>query len=71
MFILNKQIKLTACDKLIGIKRSEKEFNVKEKNIINHAILIGKLTISKFRYGMRFNIIDMFHREATLRHLLK
>ena len=71
MFILNKQIKLTVCDKLIGIKRSEKGFNVKEKNIINHAILIGKLTISKFRYGMRFNIIDMFHREATLRHLLK
>ena len=69
LIILNKKVDLTVCHILIGINGSEKGVNVVERNKINLAILIGKLTISKYRYGMRFNIIDMLHREATLRHI--
>ena len=67
--ILNKTVKLTICDKLIGFKRSDNGLSIKETHFINHAILIGKLTISKFRYGFRFNIKDMLYREANLRNL--
>ena len=69
MTMLNKPFKLSIIDKLIGLKSSKKDLSVTEKNIINHAILIGKITISKYRYGMRFNIIDMLHREANFRQL--
>ena len=40
------------------------------RKFINHAILIGKMCISKFRYGTPYNIIFIFEREAALRHLL-
>ena len=69
LLILNKPFKFTICDKLFGIRRSERDITTKERNIINHAILIRKLTISKFRYGLRYNIVDMLNREANLRQL--
>ena len=39
------------------------------QNFINHAILIGKMCISKYRYGIPTLITAMLDREIALRNL--
>ena len=38
---------------------------------INYLILLGKMCISKYRYGAPISIIDMFEMELLLRTSLK
>jgi hypothetical protein len=61
----NKQIKLTLNDILFGHKTE----NIKDKTIkiINHLIMITKMSISKFKYGNQINIDIILDREARLR----
>ena len=59
------QIKLTQEIVLLGYKpHKQKEDNNK---LINHIILIAKMTISKFKYGQKININFIFESELALR----
>ena len=65
---LEKKIILTAEIILFGIQ-DYKLINVNPKRckFINHLILIGKMCVSKFRYGVPFNIKIMFEIECSIR----
>ena len=38
---------------------------------INHAIIVGKLSISKFKYGPARSLLEIFQSECNLRRLWK
>ena len=61
-------INLSSKDILLGMRHSEHE-NIKNKEIdyINNMILLGKLCISKMRYGKLKNIYLVFDLELNLR----
>ena len=54
-------------DVMFGILKYQTDLKIKHLNLLNQLILIGKLTISKFRYGNRSDLIYMLHRELMLR----
>ena len=54
-------------DVMVGILKYQTDLKIKHLNLLNQLILIGKLTISKFRYGNRSDLIYMLHRELMLR----
>ena len=56
-------------DKEIVIFGLRNDLKAAIKNYINHAILIGKVVISKFRYGKALNSKVMFENEVKLRKL--
>ena len=63
----NKIVKIEKEDAIFGVMKQDTCLNSRQLSFLNHLILIGKLTISKFRYGDRQNIIDMLHRELGMR----
>ena len=67
---IGKKIKLTMRLILLGVTANDK---IDKKYIanINHAILIGKMVISKFKYGNAHNLKDTFEKESKLRNLWK
>ena len=65
---INKHINLSKKNILIGITYSEQEeLRHREVNYINFIILIGKLCISKFKYGTLKNLVLIFECELALR----
>ena len=54
-------------DAMFGILKHQTNMICRDLNLLNHLILICKLTISKFRYGTRFDLISMLHRELKIR----
>ena len=67
---IGKKIKLSIKNILLGVSTND-EISTKYIANINHAILIGKMVISKFKYGNAHNIKDTFEKEAKLRNLWK
>jgi hypothetical protein len=64
----NKRIDLKANDVLVGI--ADKNMfclSYSEWKCINHLLLIGKMCISKFKYGTPIDITFMFDRELLIR----
>lgn len=69
---INVQIKLTRKDILLGLPYSEfSNINKKDIDYINTIVLIGKLCISKLRYGKLKNIFLIFELELNLRKKVK
>ena len=62
-----KHIIIKKEDVLLGKKRDT--LNIDMFTYLNHLILIGKMCISKFRYGTPVDIILMFDKEMLLRKL--
>ena len=62
-----QSVKITLIDVLIGRKKNS--LTKEMYTLLNHSILIGKMCISKFRYGTPLNIILMFERECSIRKL--
>ena len=62
------KIKLKEEDILLGMAELE---NLSRKRVeeINHIILIGKMVISKFKYGVKRNIQYMFENEISVRKI--
>ena len=64
----NKHINISRKNILLGITYLEnKELNKREVNFINFTILLGKLCISKFKYGTLKNLTLIFECELALR----
>ena len=63
-----KRLKLTPSRILLGVTRDDA---IDKRYImqINHAILIGKMVISKFKYGNARNLINIFENDARIRNL--
>lgn len=59
------QVKLSETAVLLGYETHKLKLEVNK--IINHILLIAKMTISKYRYGDRFNIDATFEKEMLLR----
>ena len=73
--IINKdseqRITLTAESVLFGIQSSKMpNLNQMQCKFINHLILIGKMCVGKFRYGIPLNIKIMFEMECSIRKLV-
>ena len=62
-----RSLKLSPSSILLGIDNSIASVN--EQKIINHAILIGKMCISKFKYEKSTDLISLFHNEGETRQL--
>ena len=67
---IGKKIKLLNRNVLLGVTTND-EIAKKYIANINHAILFGKMVISKVKYGNAHNIIDTFEKEARFRNLWK
>ena len=61
----NERIRLTDVDILFGYKVQ----NVEKHIEINRLILLGKLCISKFKYGKHANLLLLFEQECRLRNI--
>ena len=64
---LNISMKLTAGDILLGCPRKGQMLS-HDMRYINYLIIIGKLCISKYKYGTPVNIILLFESEIRLRN---
>ena len=65
----NIPTKLTTTNILFGVKNNElKQHTSSNIKYINHLILVGKLSISKFKYGNFKNIEFIFEQEWLLRN---
>ena len=62
---LDKLIKLKLKDVLFGYNETE---NGSDILAINHVILIAKMCISKYRYGIYYDLFFLFERELSLRN---
>ena len=60
-------IKLDLTDVLFGYTKNN--LNAFEKQELNHIILVGKMCISKYKYGKQFNILCILERELDIRNL--
>ncbi|MEC7840051.1 MAG: reverse transcriptase family protein [Chlamydiota bacterium] len=60
--------RLNAENVLLGIV-SHQTLSQKDLKLYNHAILVAKMTISKFKYGTKYNLVEMFRKEASLRKI--
>ena len=65
---VNVTFNLSTRDILLGVEKSEHRYlSKKELNYINFIILLGKLCVSKFKYGEIQNINLIFELEINLR----
>ena len=64
---MGRSIKLSPSSILLEIDNSIASGN--EQKIINHAILIGEMCISKFKYGKPTHLISLFQTECETRQL--
>ena len=67
--ICGKKIELTERNKLIGILISD-EFETVKKKIINKIILVGKHSISKYKYEKVGNIKLLLEHQLSFHGLL-
>jgi len=61
----NKPFRLKDKTELIGFELKNR--NQEPNKFINHLLLIAKMTITKYRYGERFDINCIFDLEVSLR----
>ena len=67
--LTNIIVPLTEENALFGIiKENHMELQQRIINIYNHVILIGKMCISKFRYGKIKNVHVIFEADFSLRN---
>ena len=66
----NVSISLDASDVLLGINKAKYGLTKTVANMINHIIILGKLSISKWRYGNTSRLVDIFQSEVRLRKVL-
>ena len=65
------KVTFNAKDVLIGIiDYEEKGLSKDQGNVVNHLILIGKMIISKFKYGTALNLEIMLSKELQLRRFV-
>ena len=65
---VNGNFKLSTRDILLGLEHAEhRDLRKKDLNYINCIILLGKLCVSKFKYGENQNIYLIFESEIILR----
>ena len=57
-----RSLKLSPSSIHLGIDNSIASVN--EQKIVNHAFLIGKMCISKFKYEKPTDLISLFHNEC-------
>ena len=66
--VMNLGLKLSTKDILLGLEYSEhNDLRKKDINYINYVILLGKLCVSKFKYGEYKSIYLIFESELNLR----
>ena len=65
---LNVSVKLDEKCVILGIVAFA-DISNSHLNTINQAIAIGKLSISKFRYGKQRNILEIYETDSNLRKL--
>lgn len=65
-----KRIKLEVSHILFGLVENV-DLNKHQLKQANLAILVGKMTVSKYKYGQKRNILDIFNTEASMRGLWK
>ena len=58
------RISLNVCNVLFGISG---KFTKKVEKCINFHILVGKMCISKYKYGNKYDMIAMFDNEMQMR----
>ena len=68
LYRTNKNIKLTMIDAMLGIQCLDGT-NKNEIKWINEIILVGKMVISKFKYGMYKFPLELLTKELELRKL--
>ena len=64
---LEKKINIIEETAILGYTNSHEGISLKDTLLINHLIIIAKLSISKFRYGDEVDIKLIFEREIALR----
>ena len=64
----NNKVSLTTQDILLGVI-DKTTLQRDMLNCLNHLILIGKMCVSKFKYGKQISITIMFENEVKLRKL--
>ena len=60
-----QKLNLKISDILLGFNNST--LTQQQVNFVNHVILIGKLAVSKFKYGKMGDIIFIFEKEICMR----
>ena len=63
----NSRIKLKLSDIMLGFH--DNELTQQQVKFVNNVILVGKLAVSKFKYGKMVDIIFIFEKEMRLRSL--
>jgi len=66
---IGKDILLNESTILLGMRHTDDKVMKSYKDKINQLILIGKMCISKFKYGKRHDIICILHHECRLRKI--
>ena len=66
--LTNKTIKLSDRNIILGVI-DRNRFSKIHCDTINHLIAVGKLTISKFKYGPKRNLLEIYETEKLLRKL--
>ena len=66
----NLKIKLETTDIMFGFFPKGTNNDMKDVKLINALLLIGKLTISKYKYGKYCNILSLFEKECNYRKIL-
>ena len=61
------RIKFKVSDIMLGFHDSE--LTQQQEKFVNNVILVGKLAVSKFKYGKMVDIIFIFEKEMRLRSL--
>ena len=69
--LTNYPLKITEAIVLTGFIGNPRQapLTLKKINLINQLIAIGKVTISKFKYGKYRNILEIFETECRLRKI--
>lgn len=60
--------RVTITDKIALMGWEDKHTKSSDKRTINHLIAIGKMCISKYRYGERYNILLILEKDLQLRN---
>ena len=63
----DKNIQITIQHVLFGVRDEDRGMNRQVLKTINHIILIGKMCVSKLRYGKASNIFMTFDQEWNIR----
>ena len=70
--IISKKLSINICLNVQDVMLNYHNNVIEDVNVryINHIIALGKLCISKFKYGKHPNLLILFERELRLRKLI-